>query len=79
MPIARCLGKKVINNCAGKLKPYLVELSQSNESVLCEYGPIVASILQETSDSMEKNIITAAETMVRHFLLLFLNFFFSHC
>nr|XP_009401066.1 PREDICTED: probable replication factor C subunit 1 [Musa acuminata subsp. malaccensis]XP_009401067.1 PREDICTED: probable replication factor C subunit 1 [Musa acuminata subsp. malaccensis] len=55
LPVARRLGEKVISKCAGKLKPYLVELSESTGMPLNTYGEVVASICQECLDSVEQN------------------------
>ncbi|URE05711.1 PDS5, regulator of cohesion maintenance, partial [Musa troglodytarum] len=57
LPVARRLGEKVISKCAGKLKPYLVELSESTGMPLNTYGEVVASICQERLDSIEQNDI----------------------
>ncbi|RRT84295.1 hypothetical protein BHE74_00005514 [Ensete ventricosum] len=55
LPVVRRLSEKVISNCAGKLKPYIVELSQSVGTPLNKYGKVVASICQENSDGVEQN------------------------
>ncbi|XP_018675052.2 sister chromatid cohesion protein PDS5 homolog C isoform X3 [Musa acuminata AAA Group] len=55
LPVVRRLSEKVISNCAGKLKPYIVELTQSIGSPLNKYGKVVASICQENSDGVEQN------------------------
>ncbi|XP_042511174.1 muscle M-line assembly protein unc-89-like [Macadamia integrifolia] len=51
LPIAQKLGKKVIENCASKLKPYMIQAGISFN----DYCDIVASICQETSDAAEQN------------------------
>ncbi|KAJ8504483.1 hypothetical protein OPV22_005369 [Ensete ventricosum] len=55
LPAARRLAEKVISKCAGKLKPYLMELSESTGMSLNTYGEVVASICQERLDSIEQN------------------------
>ncbi|KAJ6961667.1 hypothetical protein NC652_000570 [Populus alba x Populus x berolinensis] len=52
-PIARELGERVITNSAAKLKPYLKEAVQSTGVFLDEYAPIVASIFQDDSCTLE--------------------------
>ncbi|ONK60445.1 uncharacterized protein A4U43_C08F18550 [Asparagus officinalis] len=47
LPIAQKLAKKVISNCAPKIRPYLMELIQSKGAPLSEYNEVVASICQE--------------------------------
>ncbi|WOK92136.1 hypothetical protein Cni_G00827 [Canna indica] len=60
LPVVRRLGEKVISNCAGKLKPYLMELSQSSGTPLNEYGKVVASICQQNPDVLEHNVVNAS-------------------
>ncbi|CAL9101451.1 PDS5, regulator of cohesion maintenance [Musa troglodytarum] len=55
LPVVRRLSEKVISNCAGKLKPYIVELTQSIGTPLNKYGKVVASICQENSGGVEQN------------------------
>jgi len=52
-PIAWKLGERVITNCAAKIKPYLKEAVQSTGIPLDEYAPIVASIFQDESHTLE--------------------------
>ncbi|XP_011034535.1 PREDICTED: uncharacterized protein LOC105132632 isoform X2 [Populus euphratica] len=52
-PIAWELGERVITNSAAKLKPYLKEAVQSTDILLDEYAPIVASIFQDDSCTLE--------------------------
>ncbi|XP_010265626.1 PREDICTED: micronuclear linker histone polyprotein-like [Nelumbo nucifera] len=63
LPIARKLGEKVIENCAAKLKPYMMQAVQSTGNSLNDYYKIVSSICQETSDTVEHN---DANTYVEH-------------
>ncbi|XP_043700226.1 muscle M-line assembly protein unc-89-like [Telopea speciosissima] len=48
LPIAQKLGKKVIENCADKIKPYMIQAVQSSGISFNDYCDIVASICQET-------------------------------
>eukprot|EP00258_Populus_trichocarpa_P047707 XP_024463726.1 uncharacterized protein LOC7487059 isoform X3 [Populus trichocarpa] len=52
-PMAWELGERVITNSAAKLKPYLKEAVQSTGILLDEYAPIVASIFQDDSCTLE--------------------------
>ena len=51
--IAQELGERVITNSAAKLKPYLKEAVQSTGILLDEYAPIVASIFQDDTRTIE--------------------------
>ncbi|KAL6331445.1 hypothetical protein AAG906_011384 [Vitis piasezkii] len=53
--IARKLGKKVIQNCALKLRPYMMQAVEFMGFPLDNYYEIVASICQETSDAIKQN------------------------
>ncbi|XP_042394976.1 uncharacterized protein LOC121985530 isoform X2 [Zingiber officinale] len=55
LPAVRKLGEKVIRNCAGKLKPYFLELSQSVGSFSNDYGKLVDSICQESYGGIKQN------------------------
>lgn len=55
MLVARKLGKKVIENCALKLRPYMMQAVESMGFPLDNYDEIVANICQETSDVMKQN------------------------
>ncbi|TKY64623.1 Sister chromatid cohesion protein PDS5-like B-B [Spatholobus suberectus] len=50
-PISWTLGKKVISNCAVKLKPYLMMAVESSGRALNEYAQIVTNICQNESES----------------------------
>lgn len=55
----------MIANCAAKLKPYLIELSQSTGTSLSEFGDVVTSICQENSGGIEqKDTIASIEKVV---------------
>ncbi|CAK8568553.1 unnamed protein product [Lathyrus sativus] len=54
-PIARKLGERVLENCATKLKPYLVQAVRILGISVDDYSKVLASICQDTCDSLEKN------------------------
>ncbi|XP_027902902.1 nucleolar protein dao-5-like [Vigna unguiculata] len=54
-PIAQKLGERVLENCATKLKPYLVQAVRSLGVSVGDYSAVLASICQDTSDDLEKN------------------------
>ncbi|RDX77938.1 Sister chromatid cohesion protein PDS5-like B-B, partial [Mucuna pruriens] len=53
-PIAQKLGERVLESCATKLKPYLVQAVKSLGISVNDYSTVLASICQDTSD-LEKN------------------------
>ncbi|XP_021647939.2 sister chromatid cohesion protein PDS5 homolog D isoform X3 [Hevea brasiliensis] len=59
-PIAWKLGAKVIANCAAKLKPYVKEAVQAIGIALDEFAPIVASICQDESLTLEQNHVNGS-------------------
>ncbi|WVZ19027.1 hypothetical protein V8G54_006349 [Vigna mungo] len=54
-PIAQKLGERVLENCATKLKPYLVQIVRSLDVSVDDYSAVLALICQDTSDDLEKN------------------------
>ncbi|KAL9313238.1 hypothetical protein ACSQ67_018690 [Phaseolus vulgaris] len=54
-PIAQKLGERVLESCATKLKPYLVQAVKSLGISVDDYSAVLASICQDTSDDLEKN------------------------
>ncbi|KAK9282272.1 hypothetical protein L1049_005186 [Liquidambar formosana] len=54
-PLSWKLGEKVIENCAAKLQPYLMEAVRSMGIALNDYAQIVASICQNESDTLEQH------------------------
>ncbi|XP_061365246.1 sister chromatid cohesion protein PDS5 homolog C-like [Gastrolobium bilobum] len=54
-PIAQKLGERVLESCATKLKPYLVLAVKTLGISVDDYSNVLASICQDTSDSLEKN------------------------
>ena len=73
MLIARKLGKKVIQNCALKLRPYMMQAVEFMGFPLDNYYEIVASICQETSDAIKQNDANVSnECVVCIFLIVFI-------
>ncbi|QCE16301.1 transcriptional regulator ATRX [Vigna unguiculata] len=54
-PIAKKLGERVLESCATKLKPYLVQAVKSLGVPMGDYSLVLSSICQDTSDALEKN------------------------
>ncbi|KAK7352647.1 hypothetical protein VNO80_18071 [Phaseolus coccineus] len=54
-PIAKKLGERVLESCATKLKPYLVQAVKSLDIPMDDYSLVLSSICQDTSDTGEKN------------------------
>ncbi|KAF7817297.1 Sister chromatid cohesion protein PDS5 like B-B [Senna tora] len=63
-PNARNLGERVLESCATKLKPYLVQAVKNLHISLDDYSQVLASICQETSGSLEQNDICASSENV---------------
>ncbi|KAK6927622.1 hypothetical protein RJ641_006213, partial [Dillenia turbinata] len=64
-PIARKLGEKVLENCASKLKPCLLQAVKTSDISLADYSNVVASICNELSGSVEHTDANApAESVV---------------
>ncbi|XP_054818826.1 sister chromatid cohesion protein PDS5 homolog C isoform X2 [Prosopis cineraria] len=55
LPNAQNLGERVLESCATKLKPYLVEAVATLGISLDDYSKVLASVCQETSGSLEQN------------------------
>ncbi|XP_057957797.1 sister chromatid cohesion protein PDS5 homolog C-like isoform X2 [Malania oleifera] len=60
LPIARKLGKKVLKNCADKLKPYLIQAVKSLGIFLEDYSKVVASICLEKSGAVEEGDVNVS-------------------
>ncbi|CAJ1973647.1 unnamed protein product [Sphenostylis stenocarpa] len=54
-PLAKKLSERVLESCATKLKPYLVQAVKSLGISMSDYSLVLASICQDTSDDLEKN------------------------
>ncbi|XP_011031466.1 PREDICTED: uncharacterized protein LOC105130590 isoform X2 [Populus euphratica] len=61
LPVARRLGEEVLESCAAKVKPYLIQTVKSLGVSLDEYSDIVCSICQEISGSVEQNDVHAGD------------------
>lgn len=55
LPIARKLGERVLESCATKLKPYMIEQVKCLGIALDDYSKVVASICQEAAGDDEPN------------------------
>jgi len=72
------LGERVLDSCATKLKPYLVQAVKSLGISVDDYSTVLASICQEdTSNDLEKNDICVTSEHVVSFLLVFCQFMFE--
>lgn len=60
LPLARKLAERVLESCATKLKPYLIQTVKSLGISLDDYSKVVASICQETSAATEQNEVHTA-------------------
>ncbi|CAJ1973648.1 unnamed protein product [Sphenostylis stenocarpa] len=54
-PIAKKLGERVLENCATKLKPYLVQAVKSLGISVDDYSTVIASIYKDASNDLAKN------------------------
>ncbi|XP_065849560.1 sister chromatid cohesion protein PDS5 homolog C-like [Euphorbia lathyris] len=61
LPIACKLGEKVLENCANKVKPYLLHAVKSSGVHLDGYSDVVASICKESSSSVKRNDALTAD------------------
>lgn len=57
-PIAQKLGESVLEACAAKVRPYLLEAVQSTGISLEDYSTVVASICQEAAGAVEQNEVS---------------------
>ncbi|KAK4277237.1 hypothetical protein QN277_015259 [Acacia crassicarpa] len=55
LPLAKKLGERVLESCATKLRPYLVQAVKTLGISLDDYSKALATICQETSVSVEQN------------------------
>lgn len=49
------LAEKVMLSCAGKIKPYVLEIVKSGGGSLSKYDEVIASICEENSDGLDNN------------------------
>lgn len=61
LPVARKLGERVLESCATKLKPYLVQAIKSSDISLDDYSKVLSSICQVASDDTEQNEVHASD------------------
>lgn len=59
LPIARKLVERVLESCATRLKPYLVQAVNTLGISLDDYSNVLASICQDTSGNLEQNDVCA--------------------
>jgi len=71
------LAERVLENCATKLKPYLVQAVKSLGISVDDYSAVLASICQDTSDDLEKNDTCVTSEHVVSFLLVFCRLMFE--
>ncbi|KAF7830345.1 Sister chromatid cohesion protein PDS5 like B-B [Senna tora] len=61
LPLARKLGERVLESCATKLKPYLVQAVSTLGISLDDYSKVLSTICQETPGSVEQNDVCTDE------------------
>ena len=71
------MGERVLESCATKLKPYLVQSVKSLGISVDDYSAVLASICQDTSDDLEKNDTCVTSEHVVNFRLVFCQFMFE--
>jgi len=71
------LGERVLENCATKLKPYLVQAVRSLGVSVGDYSAVLASICQDTSDDLEKNDTCVTSEHAVSFLSVFCRLIFE--
>lgn len=64
LPVARQLGEKVTENCAVKLKPYLLPVIKSRGTTVDDYSKVVAKVYQTRSEAVEPSDADAASKIV---------------
>ncbi|KAL9355355.1 hypothetical protein Peur_053325 [Populus x canadensis] len=72
LPIAQKLGEKVLETCATKVKPYLIQAVKSLGVSLDDYSDIVGSMCQEISGSIEQKDVHAGDENKVSLLCFFL-------
>ncbi|KAB5513845.1 hypothetical protein DKX38_027751 [Salix brachista] len=61
LPVAQKLGEKVLETCAMKVKPYLIQAVKSLGVSLDDYSDIVGSMCQEVSGTIEQEDVHAGD------------------
>lgn len=69
LPLAKKLGEKVLESCATKLRPYLLQAVKTLGISLNDYSKVLTTICQETPGSMEQNDVCAGENVVSFLLV----------
>lgn len=59
LPVARKLAERVLESCATRVKPYLIQAVKRLGISIDDYSEVVASICQETSGTVEQNEVHA--------------------
>ncbi|KAI4316392.1 hypothetical protein L6164_024376 [Bauhinia variegata] len=59
LPFSHKLGAKVLEQCATKLKPYLVQAVKTLNISLDDYSTVLASLCEEASGNLEQNDATS--------------------
>ncbi|XP_041016890.1 nucleolar and coiled-body phosphoprotein 1 isoform X2 [Juglans microcarpa x Juglans regia] len=59
LPVARKLAERVLESCATKVKPYLIQAVNTLGISFDDYSEVVASICQETPGTVEQNEVHA--------------------
>ena len=66
LPIGRKLGERVLQICAAKVKPYLVEVIGKMGTSIDDYSEVVASLCKDADGDVEQNEVQDChENMVR--------------
>lgn len=68
LPVAGRLAEKVLETCAAKLKPCLLQAVKSSGISLDDYTEVVASICQEPSGDDEQNDVHVSNEQTVNFL-----------
>lgn len=59
------MGERVLESCATKIKPYLVQAVKTLDITLDDYSKVVATICQDADDNVEQNeVLVSTENAV---------------
>lgn len=64
LPITRKLGERVLENCASKLKPYLIQAVETKNILVDDYRKVLASICQDAVDTGQNDVHASGEHKV---------------
>ncbi|KAI3943665.1 hypothetical protein MKW92_017956, partial [Papaver armeniacum] len=70
LPIAKRLAEEVLEKCAAKVKPYMMQAVLSLSTSVHDYSKVVAAICQETCGNIKNDDVCAFE---EHLVLLSIN------